>query len=560
MQVARSYNKPSNVASNASSMDFSLATDVSRPGVFLNAEVKDGLSFARVMLVLHQIVCSNMIKPKKDHSSYQAWVENEYLKELPEAKELLEMNLGEQKKKLDEEVSFLEREIKTNPLEINDKDYHKSVQKFWGWLYGADREAWFILDPVVSVQPDGVIFEAFSFDESMYGRVTLPQEQLELKETPQRGTTNIDFSQKLATEFDRVRSYRPLTLQVGQGAVEISTDLASRVEKKIDLPESWVNGFLEVQSASAFPKTSFNLSPTTVSNLIAVLEQHKDNVSPKSLRFILNPGEQPIIEIEPWAIKLKEPNHIFSGSKPQNFRVWGRKRLMVLKDMLPYASKVGVDLLGSGLPSFWKITSKEFQLDLGLSGWSSNDWASQAKFSLSSEGVEIDKQKLTRIAALLKGSDGLSISAATKLSGFSRKETATSFQQLCAKGQAMYDFHKKIYRWRELFPADFIPPSKTENPRLKKALKLIEQEKIAILNRTSEAEGVCVDGHTLQKSPQTISIRFDVDGRAIKSKCSCYEFKKTGLSKGPCEHLIALMKLNELEEENKNFNTELKQK
>ena len=560
MQIARSYNKPSNVDSNASSMDFSLATDVSRPGVFLNAEVKDGLSFARVMLVLHQIVCSNMIKPKKDHSSYQAWVENEYLKELPEAKELLEMNLGEQKKKLGEEVSFLEREIKTNPLEINDKDYHKSVQKFWDWLYGADHEAWIILDPVVSVQPDGVIFEAFSFDESMYGRVTLPQEQLELKETPQRGTTNIDFSQKLATEFDRVRSYRPLTLQVGQGAVEISTDLASRVEKKIDLPESWVNGFLEVQSASAFPKTSFNLSPTTVSNLIAVLEQHKDNVSPKSLRFILNPGEQPIIEIEPWAIKLKEPNHIFSGSKPQNFRVWGRKRLMVLKDMLPYASKVGVDLLGSGLPSFWKITSKEFQLDLGLSGWSSNDWASQAKFSLSSEGVEIDKQKLTRIAALLKGSDGLSISAATKLSGFSRKETATSLQQLCAKGQAMYDFHKKIYRWRELFPADFIPPSKTENPRLKKALKLIDQEKIAILNRTSEAEGVCVNGHTLQKSPQTISIRFDVDGRAIKSKCSCYEFKKTGLSKGPCEHLIALMKLNELEEENENSNTELKQK
>ena len=95
---------------------------------------------------------------------------------------------------------------------------------------------------------------------------------------------------------------------------------------------------------------------------------------------------------------------------------------------------------------------------------------------------------------------------------------------------------------------------------MKKALKLIDQEKIAILNRTSEAEGDCVNGHTLQKSPQTISIRFDVDGRAVKSKCSCYEFKKTGLSKGPCEHLIALMKLNELEEENKNFNTELKQK
>ncbi|MBI80391.1 MAG: hypothetical protein CMD85_00030 [Gammaproteobacteria bacterium] len=554
MQIARSYNAPSSVASSASNMDFSLATDVCRPGVFLNAEVEDGLSFARVMLVLHQIVCSNMIKPIKDHSSYQAWVENEYLKELPQAKELLEMNLSQQKKNLDKEIFFLERERKNNPIEINDKEYNESVRKFWDWLYGADHEAWIVLDPVVSVQPDGVIFEAFSLDESMYGRVTLPQEQLKLKETPQRGTTNIDFSQKLATEFDRVRSYRPLTLQVGQGAVEISTDLASRVEKKIDLPESWVNGFLEVQSASAFPKTSFNLSPTTVSDLIAVLEQHKNNVSPKSLRFILKPAEKPIIEIEPWGIRLVEPNHIFSGSKAQNFRVWGRKRLMVLKDILPYASKVGVDLLGSGLPSFWKVTSKDFQLDLGLSGWSSNDWASQAKFSLSSEVEDIDKQKLTRTAALLKDSEGLTISAATKLSGFPRKEIATCLQQLCAKGQAMYDFHKNIYRWRELFPADFIPPNKTDNPRLKKALKLIDQDQIAISDRTSGAEGVCIEGRTLQKTSQKVSIKFDIDGRAVKSECSCYEFKKTGLSKGPCEHLIALMKLNELQEESKNLN------
>ena len=108
MQIARSYNAPSSVASSASNMDFSLATDVCRPGVFLNAEVEDGLSFARVMLVLHQIVCSNMIKPIKDHSSYQAWVENEYLKELPQAKELLEMNLSQQKKNLDKEIFFLE--------------------------------------------------------------------------------------------------------------------------------------------------------------------------------------------------------------------------------------------------------------------------------------------------------------------------------------------------------------------------------------------------------------------------------------------------------------------
>ena len=88
----------------------------------------------------------------------------------------------------------------------------------------------------------------------------------------------------------------------------------------------------------------------------------------------------------------------------------------------------------------------------------------------------------------------------------------------------------------------------------RKALILIAKEKIVISNRTSDAKGVQIKGHTLQKSPHAISITFDIDGRAVKSKCSCYEFKKTGLSKGPCEHLIALMKLNELEKENENPN------
>ena len=88
-------------------------------------------------------------------------------------------------------------------------------KNFWNWLYAQDNEAWVILDPVISVQEDGVIFEAFSIDESTYGRVTLPKEELILNEEMQRGTTNIDFSKSLAEEFDRVRSYRPLDLNVG---------------------------------------------------------------------------------------------------------------------------------------------------------------------------------------------------------------------------------------------------------------------------------------------------------------------------------------------------------
>lgn len=68
MELSRSYLNPSSVQTKGNNMGFSLATDLNRPGVFLNAEVKDSLVFARTMLVLHRIVCTNMIKVPKDYS------------------------------------------------------------------------------------------------------------------------------------------------------------------------------------------------------------------------------------------------------------------------------------------------------------------------------------------------------------------------------------------------------------------------------------------------------------------------------------------------------------
>ena len=398
--------------------------------------------------------------------------------------------IGKNKESIQEEVSFLEKEIQDNPITRSKDGYHEALSRFWRWLYKADEEAWYVLDPVVSVQPDSVIFEAFSLDESMYGRVSLPNEELDLIEPLQRGTTNIDFSEKLANEFDRVRSYRPLTLKVGQDSVKISTELASRVEKKIDLPESWVKGFLEVQSASALPTLSLNLTPATVSDLLVILENHKDNVSPKALKFILEPNKKPEIEIEPWGIKLIEQEHVYTGTDKETIRIWGRKRLLVLKELLPLSSHVLVSLLGSGLPSFWSLKTNEIELDLGLSGWSANDWASQAKFSLMSGQEKIDNQKLTRISALLKESEGLLPDQIMEITGFSRAEVVNGLQKLCSMGQAMFDFHKHIYRWRELFPAQLLPKMEEENDTIKKAKQLLETHQINLVEQHETEQGM----------------------------------------------------------------------
>ena len=590
MKVAQTYqqNSQSNISSEG--LGFSLATDLNRPGVFLSATVQDSISFARSMLTLHKVVNSNMITPKKDYSKYQKWVHGEYLKEL--GKEIKKRDLQGLIRKeayLQKQIASYKRDLARLLKESKNLnvDFNQSQSKFWKWLYSQDHEAWVVLDPVISVQEDGVIFEAFSMDESTYGRVTLPKEELILNEEMQRGTTNIDFSKSLAEEFDRVRSYRPLELNVGFKEANFSTNISSTIEKKIDLPESWINGFLEVQSASSMNKTSVHFSPSTISDLISVIERKKDNVSPKSIKFFLEPGKKPIIDIEPWGIKIKEHQHVFNGNQTKEIRIWGRKRLKILKELLPQATELRVDLLGTGLPSFWCIRTNNINLDLGLSGWSANDWSSEVKFALLSNIHHVSEADIQKVANALFQSNGLEIKHIVDKTNLDSLNVTHALTKLCSRGQAMYDFHKDIYRWRELFPLDMVSKEQIEPKIFKDALKIIQSGQLTITNQTNEvfgkkyiaevtnesaqpeqketnenkptvisigtvkaAEYVNTATDFLQnkveqsKSPKkhTLEITLDSNNDVHSMNCSCIEYQKTHLKKGPCVHIIALLK------------------
>lgn len=593
MKVAQAYQQNSQTNISREGLGFSLATDLNRPGVFLSASVKDGISFARSMLTLHKVVNSNMIIQKKDHSKYQKWVQGEYLKEL--GREIIERDLQGLIKKeayLQKQITSYKRDLtrllkETKNLNI---DFNQSQAKFWNWLYAQDYEAWVILDPVISVQEDGVIFEAFSKDESTYGRVTLPKEELILKEEMQRGTTNIDFSTSLAEEFERVRSYRTLDLNVGFKEASFSTNTSSTIEKKIDLPESWVNGFLEVQSASSMDKTSVHFSPSTISDLISVIERKKDNVSPKSIKFFLEPGKKPIIDVEPWGIKIKEHHHVFQGNQGKEIRIWGRKRLNILKELLPQATELRVDLLGTGLPSFWCIRTNNINLDLGLSGWSANDWSSQAKFALLSNVHHVSEADIQKVSNALFQSNGLLVKDIVGKTKLDFLNVTHALTKLCSRGQAMYDFHKDIYRWRELFPLDMVSKEKVEPKIFKDALKIIQSGQLTITNQISELFGKKYIAEVSKESAQStqetlkesvknksnvisigavkaadyiqtstdflqnkieraggikkhsLEIMLDTNNDVHSMNCSCIEYQKTHLKKGPCVHIIALLK------------------
>src|ERR1041385_5927788 len=94
----------------------------------------------------------------------------------------------------------------------------------------------------------------------------------------QCGTTNIDFSHKLARQLDRIRTYRKTDFDIAPGGLTVThagPGGSSHKEKKIELPESWVSGFHQVQSTMAMGLTSFEVAPIDLLNIIRFLRRKK---------------------------------------------------------------------------------------------------------------------------------------------------------------------------------------------------------------------------------------------------------------------------------------------
>lgn len=537
MQVTQSYARPSSSQVDSEGMKFNFSAEMSRKPVSINAVIKNSLAYARLMLALREVVKGDWRPAQKDHTAYQEWVAERYLEELPqhlkgvEAKKIQKL---EEREKLKAKRTALNKEIsKTQNL------VYKARREYYDWLYQHDRDKWMVLDPVISVHPDAVIFEAFSLDESSYGRISVPSKLLDTIGDVDYGTTNIDFSQALADEIYRVRSYRPAWLKVAFEKVELATSAGGTVEKKIDLPESWVRGFLQVQSASTLDGIMVTLHSQTVAKILSELERKKERESPRSLRFMLKKGEKTKIVIDPWGIEVEDTN-IYNGSHEGEVRLWGRRRLFVLKELLPYSEKVEVKLLGTGMPSYWTVEMDGHRFDLGLSGWTSNDWAKKGNFDLlastgNSKNIDIKKVEQVLIQKLATTPQEVA-----ELMGIDRSNATFALQELAKNGQAMYDHLTGTYRWRQLLQQDIKLTQNEEDERLKYAVSLVKDGNVEILNSERLDGGlteytVGVQGKNFYKP----KIHLDLDGRIKYAECGCSFFRRNKLRQGPCAHIMA---------------------
>lgn len=310
-------------------------------------------------------------------------------------------------------------------------------------------------------------------------------------------------------------------------------------EEKIELPDGWLRGFTQLQAAMMMPMRKVTLGVDAVYTLLAWLKRHREKQGPRAIRFELKDGKAPRLVLEPWNVTIDSPSTTYRGPATEPVRIWGRRRLLSLARLLPLASQIDVYLPGSGLPSFWVVQMGNMRLTLGLSGWTTNDWTRGSSIQMLLPPGEPDVTQVAFAAEQLSQQRTLRLSDLSTALRCSTAAGAAIMNQLALRGQAIYDLHAGVFRWRQVLPMELSDRELGEShPELVGAQQIIASKKVHVEVRHAAPRGGLIITGKVEN--QSCEVLIDSDGMIRKGKCRCSWHFKFGVRNGPCRHLQAL--------------------
>lgn len=537
MEFKYRYLGKSAASSDSRATDLSFAPDSLRPPTYFVGKLRQRLAFREAISALHDVVVSDYRFKPKDQTQYRQWLAQEEQRLLAE--------FIQRKGKLSDEVESVSQKLRDMNRQSDDilRSFYQARDRYFKHLYIHDRDTWYVLDPVISVHPDQVFFECFSDDESSYGKLSCKYEMFEHISEKAHGTTNIDYSEGLYKEFQKIRSYKDTSLAIDPSGFSVHTgDADGFDEKKIDLPEGWVRGFLQVSSAMTLPMVTMQLHPMDLHNICFVLRRKKERVSPRSLRFILTPNEPIRVILDPWKIEIVCPRSIYTGPEKREIRTWGRRRLHILERLIPVAKHFTVHLLGDGLPSFYVADLGDMNFTLGLSGWTANDWSRLGNFDLLAPRGTVDEITMRRVHTALAETWCETSSSLAKRLHVDEAVVKSALAVYSQHGQVLFDLATGLYRIRELSrePLPFTQLRFT-NEREAKATNFVTANLVKVQSQERTPGGVKIVGSVMDNAVKfPVSIVIDDDQRLNDAGCECFFWQQNRLRKGPCEHMLAL--------------------
>lgn len=399
------------------------------------------------------------------------------------------------------------------------------------------------LDPVVTIDENGLAIEVFSADESAYARLHLKSGQAYEVSDMASGTTHMQLGKGLMQALAQMRSYRSSTIEVVPSTAGSETSLR--------VPYRWVRALGQVQAASTLPAYSFDLAPVDLYNVLLTLRLQRAKKSPRALRYELVPGELPRLVLEPWDLVLTGTSGEYTGSRPSVVRTWGRRRLAVLARLLPHVKSIRVHLVGAGLPAYYVIDLGDATLTLALSGWTDSGWAGIATFDLLVPGSVDDvltRKVLEDISEYDYAEDasGATLDDLCENSKRTRSEVRDAVLALMQQGQVVHDLATGRFIHRTLFAepldADKLRYRDAREEQAHRLLAVKGQVKLTTVHDLG-GEGVRIEGTVEDRAAhRTFRTSFTIDreGRTVDASCTSPQFRRSGLKEGPTVPMIAL--------------------
>lgn len=542
MQVNLAYRGRSAVTWSPAGVAVALAPNLRRDRVSFEGVLRDPIAFREAVGALHDVVVSDLRYRPRDRSAHEAYKSDARRREDEPRRAVSKQAkaaIHEAMPELPESDSAeLERRYRTSRTA-----YWRARQKYSGYLMTHDPDLWRLLvpcDPVITVAPDCLFFECFSADESSYGCLTVDRSAFERERDVALGTTNVDYSWALYEHFQQMRSYRETRFLVDPSGFEVQADESDGYrEEKIDLPSSWLRGFMQLQAAMSLPMRRVPIGREGLYNILAFLNRHRAAKTPRAIRFELEPGRPPWAVLEPWGRRVRLGDAPYAGARAEVIRTWGRDRLQVLARLLPILDSAEVFLLGTGLPSYWSIRIGPIRMILGLSGWTANDWSRGAALDQLAPPAEPDATTMNAIADAFRADPALSFDRLEAMTRVPAPSLAVGLNRLALLGQVIHDLPAGLYRWRQVMPvilsSKLIGP---EHPETDAARRLVAQHTVKITRDEIRTDGLRVlEGRVITTD---VSLLLDGDGRMLRGRCSCSYHFTGGLRRGPCRHLQAL--------------------
>ncbi len=520
-----------------------LAPNLSRDKVALDAVLKEPIRFREAISSLHDVVINDLTFKPRDKSAYEEWKKQQASREHA-------IRIGTMQPA--RETVAAGRAPK--PTAEMQQQHRAALDRYWKArsqlnvrLRDDDETLWRQLmpyDPVITVAEDVVFFECFSTDESSYGCLTIDRDSCFANTRDACvGTTNVDYSWDLYHNFQSLRTYRETRFNINpEGFTVQSSDREDYREEKIELPDGWLRGFMQLQAAMALQMKKVTLGVDAVYTLLAWLKRHREKHGPRAIRFELADGKSPRLVLEPWNVAIESPSTNYHGPATEPVRIWGRRRLLSLARLLPLATHVDVYLLGTGLPSFWVVQMGNMRLTLGLSGWTRNDWTRGSAVQMLLPQNEPNVAQVASAAEQLSLQRTLTMNTLSSNLRCSADGAASVMNQLALRGQAIFDLHAGVLRWRQLLPMALSDRELGEpHPELAGAQQILAAEKVKVETREEAPLGGEIITGKVEN--QSCEVLIDGDGIVRKGKCRCSWHFKFGVRNGPCRHLQALREI-----------------